>query len=72
MIHPEGAGQNRARSRPAASRAHLLLGLLIQGGGPAAEVLAEAGITWQRAERELLRLTAAGENEETPLPGDRP
>jgi hypothetical protein len=51
---------------------HLLLGLLIQGGGPAAEVLAEAGITWQRAERELLRLTTVGENEETPQPGDRP
>jgi hypothetical protein len=50
---------------------HLLLGLLIQGSGPAAEVLAEAGITWQRAERELLRLTAAGDIEEAPQPGDR-
>jgi hypothetical protein len=50
---------------------HLLLGLLIQGGGLAAEVLAEAGITWQRAERELLRLTAAGDPDETPQPGDR-
>ena len=50
---------------------HLLLGVLIQGGGPAADVLAEAGITWQRAERELLRLPA-GEDEEAPQPGDHP
>jgi ATP-dependent Clp protease ATP-binding subunit ClpC len=51
---------------------HLLLGLLIQGSGPAAEVLAEAGITWQRAERELLPLIAAGAHDETPQPADRP
>jgi hypothetical protein len=56
------------------STGHLLLGLLIQDGGRAAEVLAEAGITWQRAERELLRPAAAGDDDgdETPLPGDRP
>ena len=46
--------------------AHLLLGLLVQGAGPATEVLAESGITWQRAERELLRLAAAGDADETP------
>jgi hypothetical protein len=51
---------------------HLLLGLLIQGSGQAAEVLAEAGITWQRAERELLRLTAAGGQDVIPQPADRP
>jgi hypothetical protein len=51
---------------------HLLLGLLIQGSGRAAEVLAEAGITWQRAERELLRLTAADGHDETPQPAKRP
>lgn len=51
---------------------HLLLGLLIQHGGLAAEMLAEAGITGQRAERELLRMTAAGEPDETPQPGDQP
>jgi ATP-dependent Clp protease ATP-binding subunit ClpA len=50
---------------------HLLLGLLVQGSGLAAEVLAETGITWQRAERELLRLTAADHPDETPQPEDR-
>jgi hypothetical protein len=54
------------------STGHLLLGLLVQGSGLAAEVLAEAGITWQRAERELLRLTAAGDHDESPQPGDHP
>lgn len=49
---------------------HLLLGLLIQGSGPAADGLAEAGITGQRAERELLRMTTAGDPDETPQPAD--
>jgi hypothetical protein len=64
--------QARERHHPCIGTGHLLLGLLIQGSGPAADVLAEAGITWQRAERELLRMTAAGEDEETPRPGDHP
>jgi hypothetical protein len=51
---------------------HLLLGLLVQGSGLAAEVLAEAGLTWQRAERELLRLTAAGDADEVPQPEEQP
>jgi Clp amino terminal domain, pathogenicity island component len=51
---------------------HLLLGLLIQGSGPAPEVLAEAGITGQRAERELAGMTAVGDADETPQPGDHP
>jgi hypothetical protein len=51
---------------------HLLLGVLIQGGGPAADALAEAGVTWQRAERELLRLTAAGDHEDARPQGEQP
>jgi hypothetical protein len=51
---------------------HLLLGLLIEGGGPVAEVLAEAGITGLRAERELLRMTAAGDPDETAQPAGHP
>src|ERR1700678_919035 len=51
---------------------HLLLGLLIERGGLAAETLAEAGITGQSAERELLRLTAADDPGETTPPADHP
>lgn len=51
---------------------HLLPGVLIEGSGPAAEALAEAGLTGQRAEWELLRLAAADDPDETPHPGNRP
>lgn len=45
---------------------HLLLGLLIEGKGLAAEVLAEAGFTPQYAERALLRLTGTRDDDDAP------